>query len=163
MRVAAAVAVCLAVALAGCSGGDDVAAPGGARLPGAADAAGAPVPAGESPAAMPQGTLEAVGVELGTAIDADGRVLRPEARVRPGDTAHVSLVTVGDASAAMLGAEWRDAQGSVLHRDERAISAAGPAVHTFSLKPESGWAEGQHEVTLSLDGEVAGTREFEVR
>lgn len=157
MRVAAAVAVCLAVALAGCSGGDDVAAPD------AADAESAALPTGESPAALPQGTLEAVGVELGTAIDADGRVLRPEARVRPGDTVHVSLVTVGDAPAVTLGAEWRNAEGAVLHRDERAIQTAGPAVHTFSLKPESGWAAGRHEVTLSLDGEVAGTREFELR
>lgn len=115
------------------------------------------------PPATSTGNLEAVALELGTALDADGRVLATVERVRSGDAVHVSLVTIGAAETAKLAVRWRDAAGLGIGADERAISATGPAVHTFSLKPESDWALGTYEVEVSINGESAGLRTFEVR
>ena len=112
---------------------------------------------------LPQGNLEAVALDLGVALDADGRVATPVARVRPRDTVHVSLVTIGDAPAAMLGVRWRDAAGQVLGVDERAIRTEGPAVHTFSRTPKTGWPPGRYEVEVSVGAQSAGVRAFEVR
>lgn len=154
-------AAALALVLAGC--GREPAAPAAAgSAQGAVDAADADADA-DAVAAPSIGTLEAVALELGTALDADGRVSASTERVRPGDTVHVSLVTVGEAEAAMLAVRWRDATGAEIVADERAISAAGPAVHTFSHKPATPWATGRFDVEVMLGGESAGVRSFEVR
>jgi hypothetical protein len=73
-------------------------------------------------------------------------------RVRPADAVHASLVTVGESKAAMLAIAWRDASGAEIDADERAITANGPAVHTFTRQPEGGWAPGRYEVEVRVDG-----------
>lgn len=148
----------LLLALAGCGREPDA--------PTAAGAAAAPSTTAEESNDADDasiGTLEAVALELGTALDADGRVSATTERVRAGDTVHVSLVTVGDAEGAPIAVRWRDAAGTVLAEDERTVTAAGPAVHTFSRKPEAPWAPGRYEVEVLLGGESAGVRAFEVR
>ncbi|MCZ8114546.1 hypothetical protein [Silanimonas sp.] len=154
------IAFALALLLAGC-GGEPAAPAAGAEAPSTAAEAGG---AGAEPIAqLPQGSLEAVALEVGVALDADGRVAAVSERVRPGDAVHASLVTVGESEAAMLAIAWRDASGAEIDADERAITASGPAVHTFTRKPESGWAPGRYEVEVRVDGESAGVRSFEVR
>jgi hypothetical protein len=148
-----------ALLLAAC-GGEPAAPAASTGAAPAPSAGGAPTEAIER---LPQGNLEAVALELGTALDADGRVVAAVERVRATDAVHVSLVTVGEAEAAMVSVAWRDAAGAGLHADERAITAAGPAVHTFTRKPDGGWAPGRYEVEVTVDGESAGVRPFEVR
>ena len=104
-----------------------------------------------------------MALDVGVTLDADGRVATVAERVRAGDAVHASLVTVGESDAAMLAIEWRDAAGAAIDADERAISATGPAVHTFTRKPDGGWAPGRYEVEVRVDGESAGVRTFEVR
>jgi hypothetical protein len=137
------------------------------RLPRGAEAPStAPDPGGagaELIVQLPQGSLEAVALEVGVALDADGRVAAVTERVRPADAVHASLVTVGESEAAMLAIAWRDASGAEIDADERAITASGPAVHTFTRQPEGGWAPGRYEVEVSVDGESAGVRSFDVR
>jgi hypothetical protein len=151
-------AVALAVMLAGCGG--EPAAPADAAASTAADAGGA---GAEPIEQLPQGSLEAVALDVGVALDADGRVAAVTDRVRPADAVHASLVTVGESEAAMLAIAWRDASGSEIDADERAITASGPAVHTFTRQPEGGWAPGRYEVEVRVDGESAGVRSFDVR
>lgn len=138
--------------------------------PAARDAAAGAVPTtpatgadAEPIAQLPRGSLEAVALDVGVTLDADGRVAAPADRVRPGDAVHASLVTVGDSKAAMLAVHWRDAAGNEIAADERAIVASGPAVHTFTRQPEGGWGPGRYEVEVRMDGESAGIRSFEVR
>lgn len=142
--------------LAGC--GRDAASAGAETSTPAATA-----DASEPPAAAPEGSLEAVALELGTTLDVDGRVALASERVRASDTVHVSLVTVGEVERATLVARWRDAAGTEIAVDEREISATGPAVHTFSRTPETPWAAGRYEVEVMLGDESAGVRPFEVR
>lgn len=128
-----------------------------------ADATVVAAPDRTAMAAQPVGDLEAVALELGSRLDADGRVAATQERFRPADTVQLSLVTVGSAPAAMLVVEWRDANGSVLATDQRAVAVTGPAVHSFSRAVEGGWAPGRYVVEARLGGESAGVREFEVR
>ncbi|GAB3738824.1 hypothetical protein GCM10028794_21940 [Silanimonas algicola] len=152
--------VLAALLLAAC-GGESAAPQAG---PGAAST---PPPAGvadaEAAAPLPQGRLEAVALDVGVTLDADGRVAAVAGRVRPADAVHASLVTVGESDAAKLAVTWRDAAGAEIAADERAITAAGPAVHTFTRQPEGGWAPGRYEVEVRVDGQSAGVRSFEVR
>jgi len=157
-RIAAALA--LALALAGCGGEPAAPAADAGAASTTAEAGGA---SAEPIAQLPQGSLEAVALEVGVALDADGRVAAVAERVRASDAVHASLVTVGESEAAMLAVSWRDANGAEIDADERAITASGPAVHTFSRQPEGGWAPGRYEVEVRVDGESAGIRGFEVR
>ena len=129
----------------------------------APNAAAANSAAPEAADVLPQGSLEAVALELGVVLDGDGRVAQTVERARRSDTVHVSVVTVGEADAAMLTARWRAADGREVAVDERAITASGPAVHTFSQTPEGGWTPGRYEVEVEMNGESAGLRAFEVR
>lgn len=124
-----------------------------------------PAPVAEAPAIpqLPAGSIEAVALEIGAGVDADGRVSVSMERFRRTDTVHASLVTVGDAPASMLKVQWRDANGSEVAVDERAIQTTGPAVHTFSRGVEGGWLPGRYEVEVRLNDESAGVRTFEVR
>lgn len=144
-----------------------LAACGGEPASAGADAASATSAASGADAGtiapLPQGSLEAVALEVGVMLDADGRVGAATDRVRPGDAVHASLVTVGESEATMLAVVWRDANGTEISTDERAITASGPAVHTFTRQPERGWASGRYEVEVRLNGESAGVRSFEVR
>jgi hypothetical protein len=90
-------------------------------------------------------------------------VAAPRSLFRTGETVHASLVTLGAAEAVMLRVEWADADDTVRQRDERAVRTTGPAVHTFSLTPGAGWPAGNYRVSVSINGEVAGVREFEWR
>jgi hypothetical protein len=149
-----------ALLLAAC-GGDPASTPAAPRAGGSSSAAAdAPPMAVER---LPQGSVEAVALDVGAALDVDGRVAASTDRFRASDAVHASLVTVGDAEAAMVAIAWRDAAGAEIDADERAIRASGPAVHTFTRQPEGGWAPGRYEVEVTLDGESAGVRGFEVR
>lgn len=146
--------------LAACGRGPaEEVAPAAPALPAPAAEAAAPSPV----PALPRGTLEAVALELGASLDADGRVAQVAERFRPRDTLYASLLTVGEAPAAMLSVQWRSAEGRVLAADERAIQPSGPAVHTFSRQVVGGWPPGRYEVEVRLNGESAGVRAFEVR
>ena len=112
---------------------------------------------------LPAGSIEAVALEIGGALDADGRVSASTERFRSADTVYASLVTVGDAPAAMLRVQWRDAGGAEVAADDRAVQTAGPAVHTFSRAVQGGWAPGRYEVEVRLNDTSAGVRSFEVR
>lgn len=153
-------AFAFALLLAGCGGEPTAPAAGAEAASTAADAGGA---GAEPIVQLPQGSLEAVALEVGVVLDADGRVAAATDRVRPADAVHASLVTVGESKAAMLAIAWRDASGAEIDADERAITANGPAVHTFTRQPEGGWAPGRYEVEVSVDGESAGVRSFDVR
>jgi len=147
--------------LAACAREPDTSTASGAEATPAEAAAENPTH-GAAPA-LPAGDVEAVALELGSRLDADGRVAATQERFRPADTVQLSLVTVGSAPAAMLVVEWRDANGSVLATDQRAVAVTGPAVHSFSRAVEGGWAPGRYVVEARLGGESAGVREFEVR
>jgi hypothetical protein len=147
----------VAVLLTAC--GADTAPTGTADAPAAPSATAAAEPIAQ----LPQGNLEAVALDVGVALDADGRVALVTERVRTTDAVHASLVTVGESEAAMLAVAWRDASGAEIATDERAITASGPAVHTFTRQPEGGWTPGRYEVEVRVDGESAGIRSFDVR
>ncbi len=153
IRRSAALAFAAALAVA-CSPAPDAPSP----APGST-ASSMPAPGAEAP----QGDLEAVALEVGGRLDADGRVALAQERFRPGDTVYASLVTVGSAPDVRLRVEWRDAAGAVLAADEQALASTGPAVHTFSRAVEGGWAPGAYAVQVRIGDQDAGERRFEVR
>jgi hypothetical protein len=120
-------------------------------------------PAEEAPPPAPV-EFKVLGLELGSAIGPDKRVLAPKAVFGTNDTIYVSVATEGASPSATLSAKWTygDA-GQLVNEMSETIAPTGPAATEFHVSKPSGWPTGKYRVEVTLDGTPAGTREFEVK
>ena len=118
-------------------------------------------PIGEAPAPAPAAV--AVGaIDLGKAVGPDMKVTAPTATFGVRDTIYASIATTGTSASATLGTRWTFADGQVVHEDSRTITPTGPAVTEFHIMNPQPWPAGAYKLEVTLDGAVAGTREFRV-
>jgi hypothetical protein len=103
------------------------------------------------------------GIELGTAVAADGRVTVPAASFAPGDTIYVSVLTEGQPSGATLSARWTYEDGQLVSEGRETLGSSGRAATEFHIAKPDGWPAGRYRVEIALNGEPAGARDFEVR
>jgi hypothetical protein len=150
MRALGAASLLVIVALA-CGRSETSAPAPGATPPGVS----APAPAGQ-----PGGVR---GIELGTALGADGRVTAPAASFAPGDTIYVSVLTEGQPAGATLSARWTYEDGQVVSEGRETLATPGRAATEFHIAKPDGWPAGRYRVEIALNGEPAGARDFEVR
>ena len=126
-------ALSLTLLLAAC-GGDDASTPAGedaAPAEAAAEAAAeANVPA-EPP--MPGGDFRVVAVELGTELDEEGRVPRPQDVFTTVDTIHAAVVGVGSSPGLTLSARWLLEDGTQVAKAGQNLVPETPTVTTFSI------------------------------
>lgn len=121
--------------------------------------AGAPEPAGVP--ARSSG-VRVTEVALGDAVGLDKKVLRPAEVFDPEDTIHVSVVTEGTSSNTLLGARWLR-NGRVLEETTQAIAPAGWATSEFHVFKPGGFAPGEYEVEVLVEGRAVHKRRFSVR
>ena len=131
----------------------------------------APAPAPTTtPAPAPAPTPAAAtvtAVDLGSAVDADGRVVAGTTTFATTDTITASVMTTtgtptGRASGT-LGARWTFEDGQVVNQESKTFEFTGPGVTNFQISKPDGWPVGRYRVEISLDGQVVQTRDFEVR
>ena len=131
----------------------------------------APAPAPTTtPAPAPAPTPAAAtvtAVDLGSAVDADGRVVAGTTTFATTDTITASVMTTtgtptGRASGT-LGARWTFEDGQVVNQESKTFEFTGPGVTNFQISKPDGWPVGRDRVEISLDGQVVQTRDFEVR
>ena len=131
----------------------------------------APAPAPTTtPAPAPAPTPAAAtvtAVDLGSAVDADGRVVAGTTTFATTDTITGSVMTTtgtptGRASGT-LGARWTFEDGQVVNQESKTFEFTGPGVTNFQISKPDGWPVGRYRVEISLDGQVVQTRDFEVR
>ena len=106
-------------------------------------------------------------VDLGSAVDADGRVVAGTTTFATTDTITASVMTTtgtptGRASGT-LGARWTFEDGQVVNQESKTFEFTGPGVTNFQISKPDGWPVGRYRVEISLDGQVVQTRDFEVR
>ena len=154
MTLAVAAALIGSVALIGCKKKEEtapVAAP---------PAATTPAPAPSAPAAS---AVTVTSVDLGTNVDAAGRVTNPGNAFGVNDTIYTSIATDGNASGNVVSARYSFQDGQEVANDSRTLTTSGPATTHFSAAKPSGWPTGRYKVEVSLDGAVVQTREYEIR
>lgn len=128
----------------------------------------APPPPAETRPAAPAPAPEArVGeIQVGRALGPDKRVLSPLATFGPKDTIFASVVTENVPAGAKLAAKWTFQTGQIVDTTTQAVAAATGdqvAVTEFHIVKPSGWPAGKYNLEISLDGKLAGTRQFEVK
>jgi hypothetical protein len=101
-------------------------------------------------------------IELGSAADPNGRVTSPSSQFAPKDTIYVSVLTDGQPSGSTLSARWSYEDGQVVSENQQTLGADRQATEFHIAKPD-GWPAGRYKVEIALNGQPAGSREFEVR
>ena len=133
---------------------------GRSETPAPASAPAPPPISSPAPGALPG---RGASIELGTAVDAQGRVTAPAAVFAAGDTIHASVVTEGQPPGATLTARWTYEDGQVVSEGRETLATSDEAVTEFHVAKPDGWPAGRYQVEIALNGRPLGTRGFEVR
>jgi hypothetical protein len=124
----------------------------------------AAAPAAPPPVGAPAPSAARVsGIEIGTAVDTDGRVTAPTSVFSPGDTIYAAVVTEGQSPGSTLSARWTYEDGQLVSENLETLGAPGKVQTEFHIAKPDGWPAGRYRVEIALDGQPAGAREFEVR
>ena len=92
--------------------------------------------------------IDLLGIEMGTSLDADGRVSIVTSQFKREDTIYASLTTQGSADDVRLKVSWTYQDGQSILSEIRSVSPVGPHVHTFSMKNPAGWPAGDYSEPL---------------
>jgi len=124
----------------------------------------------EAPAAQPAppAPLAVAAIDLGKAVSADKKVVAPAMAFGVRDTIYASVSTTGVGENATIGAKWTfvKADGSTIAVNETSqtiSSTGGPSATEFHITKASPWPKGKYRVEVTLNGALAGSKEFEVQ
>ena len=133
----------------------------GCGKPAPSEPAPTPVPTPPPPAPV---AFKVLGIELGSQIGPDKRVTDPKSTFGAHDTIYVSIATEGTSTGATLAAKWTygDERQLVNEMSEK-IAPSAPAATEFHISKPSGWPTGKYRVEVSLNGNPAGAKDFEIR
>lgn len=155
------VALAGALALSACGKKEEPAPPP------AATPAPAPAPTTPPPAATPApapAPLAVASVDLGNAVDADGKkVTAPTTTFAAKDTIYAAVTTTGSAPTATLTAKWTYQDGQLVNSSDQTLAPNGEAVTTFHIAKPDGWPAGNYKVEISLDGKSVASKDFSVK
>ena len=123
------------------------------------------VPTANTATPVVPATVRVTRLDLGNAVDGDGRVVRPSVHFTPGDTLYASVGFHGrDALAHAVVARWTYLDTRQLVREEgKTLLLQGNTTTLFQLAKPSGWPPGTYRLELRVDGTLAQARVFEVR
>jgi hypothetical protein len=125
-----------------------------------ADAAEAQAVPEEAP--MPRGDFRVVAVELGTELDEEGRVPRPQDVFTTVDTIHAAVVGVGSSPGLTLSARWLLEDGTQVAKAGQNLVPEVPTVTTFSITQPEPWPAGSYRVEIAINDRVVETRSFTI-
>jgi len=121
-----------------------------------------PVSAPQAPAAAP---ARVTSIDLGSEIAPDGRVASGAAKATfaPTDTIYVSVLTDQPPAGAELSARWTFEDGQLVSEGREQLTSSADNATEFHISKPDGWPTGRYKVEIAMNGQPAGTREFEVR
>lgn len=112
--------------------------------------------------AMGPPAVTVTDVQLGKGVGLDKRISVPADAFGPDETIYASVVTDGAADYVRLTSRWQH-DGRVVAEFSQGIQPSGTAVSEFNVWKPRGWAPGEYEVQILVDGVPAGGRRFTVR
>lgn len=99
-------------------------------------------------------------IDVGSAVDAEGRIGAPTRRFDRQSTVFVSITTEGGGEAT-LHVRWLG-NAEILAEQDQKIDPNGPANFVFKLAPPNGWPTGKSRAVFWMNDEEKHTAEFEV-
>ena len=158
----AALALLLSLSLAACNKAPP---PPAAPVAPAAPAAPAQATTAAPANVKPDAALSVNGVDLGTAVGADGRIVTALESFAPSDTI-ITAITVTNAGAAPVNgtvtARWLDPDGVAFNEESRQQDFAGVQAVDFRIADPKGFKSGNYKLEVALNGSTVQTREFAI-
>jgi hypothetical protein len=106
--------------------------------------------------------IEVEEIDLGRSLNADKSIGDNTASFKPNDTIYLSVKTDGSSSSAQIKARWLFADGQLVDESTQTISPTGEARTEFHIAKPDGFPPGKYKAEVFLNGQPAGTKEFEV-
>lgn len=113
------------------------------------------------PAAMV--AFRVTSVDVGKGMTADKMVANSTSDFGPRDTVYVSVATEGASPGAAVKAKFTFEDGQVVEETTQTVAPTGPARTEFHIFKPSGWPAGKYKVEITVDGALAGSKDFEVK
>ncbi len=160
-----AVSVVAALALSACNKADDSASTSG--MPPSAMTAAPPMTPAAPSTSMGMGNTNASAitvssVELGSSVDANNHIANAGSSFAPKDSIYAAVMTSGSGTAK-LDARWTFQDGQVVHEDSKTLDTSGDHATTFMISKPTGFPPGNYKVEISLNGNVASSKDFSVK
>ena len=112
---------------------------------------------------LPSGDFRIASVDLGTAVDGEGRVAEAKTQFAPGDTIRAAVIGVGSSDGLTLSARWLAPDGREIAKAGQTLTPSAPTVATFTLAQPQPWPVGTYSLEVAINDRVVETRSFEVR
>lgn len=126
--------------------------------------AATPAPAPVAPAAPAPAPVAVASVDLGNAVDADGKKISSATTAFSSkDTIYAAVSTTGSAPTATLKAKWTYQDGQLVSESEQTLAPNGAELTTFHISKPDGWPAGNYKVEILLDGTSVATKDFSVQ
>lgn len=115
--------------------------------------------------AAPVAATKLVSLDLTNNVDASGKVGGAAATMfAPNDKIYALVKTNNNGtSPSTVSAHWEYQGGVTVNDSTQSVMAAGESVTTFHIEKPSGWPPGKYKVTIAIDGQQVGAKEFEVK
>ena len=99
-------------------------------------------------------------IQIGKSLNSDHSVGTITSAFKPTDTIYVAVLTDATGRSAIT-ARWTYA-GRMVSDETKNVSYTGEAATEFHIQNSGGFPEGDYKVTLLVDGQPVGEREFRV-
>jgi hypothetical protein len=129
----------------------------GSRLAGAAAVAAVAVMVGCGPTEP----LTVATIQLGRSLNPDNSVAEHTTTFRRNDTVYVAVLTSAPGRGT-IGVKWSYG-GQVIDEPQKDVSYRDAAATSFNLVNSGGFPPGNYAVEVFVDGQSAGTRNFNVQ
>lgn len=113
------------------------------------------------PAGVPA-SVSVTDIALGRSLKPDKSIDDNTANFRPSDTVFASVETSGTGPAA-LGVRWSFEGGQRVDESSQTVEATGTTRTEFHISKPDGWPVGRYRLDVTLNGNPAGSKEFEVK
>ena len=108
----------------------------------------------------PSGPLVPGPIQIGRTVNSDESVGTIAMRFKRGETIYAALLTEGPG-AGTVKARW-SFRGATISEEEKSVSYTEGAATGFRLQYAGGLPPGDYKLELSVDGTLAGSRDFVV-
>jgi len=105
--------------------------------------------------------LALANIQVGRSLNIDNSVAAPTTTFKPGETVYVSIHTTSRGKGT-IGVRWKY-RDKVIDEPTKQVSTDGAKATEFHLVNSSGFPAGDYSVDVLIDGQLVGSRAFNVQ
>ena len=105
--------------------------------------------------------LALANIQVGRSLNIDNSIAAPTTTFKPGETVYVSIHTTARGKGT-IGVRWKY-RDKVIDEPTKQVSTDGAKATEFHLQNSGGFPIGDYSVEVLIDGQVVGSREFNVQ